>query len=273
MNQSLSSVRLGFLGAGQMATAWGRGLIQRGIVLAENILATEIVAAAAARFCEATGGTIVDEATLLARCSVIILAVKPQHVQQALRACASHWHANHLLISIAAGITLQQLEEYTSHQSRVVRVMPNTPCLIGCGASAFSRGSRATAEDAELVSQLLSSVGIAREVPETWLDAITGLSGSGPAYGYLMIEALADGGVRMGLPRDLALQFAAQTMLGAARMVLETGQHPAVLKDAVTSPGGTTIAGLQVLETHAVRGALISAVQTATQRSRELSQG
>jgi pyrroline-5-carboxylate reductase len=153
----------------------------------------------------------------------------------------------------------------------VIRVMPNTPCLIGRGASGFSLGLHATKADAAVVEQLLSTVGIAMEVPEKLLDAVTGLSGSGPAYVYLMIEALSDGGVRAGLPRDLATKLAAQTVLGSAEMVLSTGQHPGALKDAVTSPGGTTIAGLHALEQNGVRGALMDAVLAATERARELS--
>ncbi len=153
---------------------------------------------------------------------------------------------------------------------RVIRVMPNTPALVGQGASAYAMGSGASEADAKLAETLLNSVGLARKVDEKLLDAVTGLSGSGPAFVYLMIEALSDGGVRMGLPRDLATTLAAQTLLGAAQMVVTTGDHPGVLKDRVTSPGGTTIAGLQVLEDRGVRGALIGAVEAATRRSMEL---
>ena len=150
--------------------------------------------------------------------------------------------------------------------------MPNTPCLVGKGASAFARGAGATAADGERVKQLLSAVGLAFELDEKLLDAVTGLSGSGPAFVYVMIEALSDGGVRTGLPRTIATQLAAQTVLGAAQMVLG-GEHPAVLKDRVASPGGTTIAGLQVLEDRGLRAALIAAVEAATERSKELGRG
>jgi pyrroline-5-carboxylate reductase len=151
--------------------------------------------------------------------------------------------------------------------------MPNTPCLVGASASAYCLGGAASSEDGQLVERMLSAVGVAVPLPEHLIDAVTGLSGSGPAYAYVMIEALSDGGVRMGLPRDVATKLAAQTLLGAARMVLETGEHPGALKDAVASPGGTTIAGLHALETGGLRGCLINAVQAATLRSRELSQG
>jgi pyrroline-5-carboxylate reductase len=175
-----------------------------------------------------------------------------------------------LVISIAAGLTLAALEDSAAENFRIIRAMPNTPALVGQGAAAYCLGTRATAEDSQIAKSLLGAVGIAIEVPERLMDAVTGLSGSGPAYIYLVIEALADGGVRAGIPRVDALRLAAQTVLGAASMVVETGDHPAVLKDMVTSPGGTTIAGLAVLERHGVRSALIEAVSAATQRATEL---
>jgi len=179
-------------------------------------------------------------------------------------------HERHLVISIAAGVTIQTLADELGSAVRLVRVMPNTPCLVGASATGYSPGLTATQADVELVGKLFSAVGKAYRVSEPLLDAVTGLSGSGPAYVYLMIEAMADGGVRCGLPRDVAQSLAAQTVLGAAKMVLETGQHPAALKDAVASPGGTTIAGLQVLERAAFRAAAIDAVEAATRRAQEL---
>jgi pyrroline-5-carboxylate reductase len=178
--------------------------------------------------------------------------------------------APRLVISIAAGVTLAALEGAVSENFRIIRAMPNTPALVGHGAAGYCLGTRATPADAATAQALLGAVGLAIQVPERLMDAVTGLSGSGPAYIYLVIEALADGGVRAGIPRVDALRLAAQTVLGSAAMVLETGEHPAVLKDMVTSPGGTTIAGLATLERHGVRSALIEAVTVAAERAAEL---
>ena len=177
----------------------------------------------------------------------------------------------HLVISIAAGVSIATLRDGLGSDRRIVRVMPNTPALLGEGASAYSLGPGLRRDDEAVTQEFLAAVGRAVRVPEPLLDAVTGLSGSGPAFVYLMIEALSDGGVRMGLPRDVATTLAAQTVLGAAKMVLETGLHPGVLKDQVTSPGGTTIAGLHAMERGGVRGALIDAVEAATRRSVELA--
>jgi len=178
-----------------------------------------------------------------------------------------------VLVSIAAGVTLAQLEAELAPGARIVRVMPNTPALVGASASAFALGRAARREDADLVEKLLETVGVACELNESLLDAVTGLSGSGPAYIYLVIEALSDGGVAAGLPRDAATKLAAQTVLGAAKMVLETGLHPGALKDMVASPGGTTIEGLCELEKGKLRGTLISAVRAAAEKSRKMAQG
>jgi pyrroline-5-carboxylate reductase len=268
-----SSTRIGFLGAGQMATALARGFLKAGLVTADQIVAVDVFAAAADRFRQETGGKTLSTPSEVAQQSdVLFLAVKPQHMSDVLSALSTSLESRHLVVSIAAGVTLATLSAGLGASCRIVRVMPNTPCLIGVGASAFSRGGAATADDAAVVAQLLSAVGLAVELPEKHLDAITGLSGSGPAFAYVMIEALSDGGVRMGLPRQLATDFAAQTLAGAAQMVLATGKHPGELKDAVASPGGTTIAGLHALEQGGLRGTLMNAVQAATERARELSQ-
>jgi pyrroline-5-carboxylate reductase len=179
--------------------------------------------------------------------------------------------ANHLLVSIAAGITLRQLQSGLGASRRLIRVMPNTPCLVGASASAYSPGESATTEDIAKVDRLLNAVGRAFRVSENLLDAVTGLSGSGPGFVYVMIEALIDGGVRVGLPRDVATVLAAQTVFGSAKMVLETGTHPMVLKDMVASAGGSTIAGIHALERGGARAAIMDAVEASTRRSSELS--
>lgn len=208
-------------------------------------------------------------AEVAAASDVILLAVKPGDMK-ALCESLAKVEGSRLFISIAAGLKLADLKVWLGSAQRVIRCMPNTPALVGLGAAAFSRGETVTPEDAALAAKILSSVGIAEEVSEKLLDAVTGLSGSGPAYVYTVIEALADGGVLMGLPRTAALRLAAQTVAGAAQMVLETGKHPAALRDEVTSPGGTTIAAIEALEAHGLRNALIQAVRTATERSQEL---
>ncbi len=268
MSDSLS---IGFLGAGKMATALAKGLVTRKIVAAKNLTASDLFAPARQSFSEQTGGKSVEANTdVLARARVIFLAVKPNQVSEVLEGIAGSWTASHLLVSIAAGVSISKLESHLPDAARVIRVMPNTPALVGESASAFAVGSGCKSKDGELVMKLLSAVGMAFEVKEPLLDAVTGLSGSGPAYVYQFIEALSDGGVASGLPRDTATRLAAQTVLGAARMVLETGQHPGVLKDMVTSPGGTTIEGIHALEEGGLRGTVMNAVRAATERSKEL---
>ena len=268
-----SPLRIGFIGAGQMATALARGFLAAGVATPEHVAACDVSLDAGGRFTEQTGATMgANSAEVLSRAEVIFLAVKPQHMSGVLSDLRPHLKPEHLIVSIAAGVSLTKMLEGLGTTARLIRVMPNTPCLVGSGASAFARGGAASAQDGELVRSLLSTVGLAVEVPEKLLDAVTGLSGSGPAYVYQIIEALSDGGVRVGLPRDVATKLAAQTVLGAAQMVLTTGQHPGTLKDAVTSPGGTTIAGLHALEQGGLRGILMNAVQAATERSQQLGQ-
>lgn len=263
--------RFGFIGAGRMATALARGFVERGLVAAENLLASDPSPAAAEAFARTTGGRATADNVAVARGSDCVwLAVKPPQMGDVLVQLAGVVTADHLVVSVAAGVTLATIAQALGAGPRLVRVMPNTPCLIGQGASAYSLGPGASQSDGQTIGRLLESVGRAMHVEEKLLDAVTGLSGSGPAFVYLMIEALSDGGVRMGLPREVARTLAAQTVRGAAEMVLTSGQHPAALKDEVTSAGGTTIAGLHVLEAAAVRGAMMSAVEAATRRSIEL---
>jgi len=262
---------VGFVGAGQMATALAKGFVAAGSLPATSIMAFDVIAATGQRFVDQTGGSLVESnRDVVNKAKVVFLAVKPQQMSTVLSDLRHYVTPDHLLVSIAAGVSLKAMTAGLQKETRLIRVMPNTPCLVGMGASAFCRGTSATDADAALVLKLLSNVGLAIEVPEKLLDAVTGLSGSGPAYVYQVIEALSDGGVRMGLPRDAATKLAAQTVLGAAQMVLSTGQHPGVLKDAVTSPGGTTIAGLHALERGGMRAALMNAVEAATDRARQL---
>jgi pyrroline-5-carboxylate reductase len=254
-----------------MATALARGFVHQAGLPAEQITAFDVSTAAADGFCSVTGGRILgSNAAVVQQSDVVFLAVKPQQMVGLLSEIAAVVNESQCLVSIAAGVSIPQLLTGLGSQRRIIRVMPNTPALVGQGASALCRGGTATSLDVETVTTLLKAVGVAVEVSEGLLDAVTGLSGSGPAFVYLIIEALSDGGVRMGLPRALATQLAAQTVLGAAQMVLTTGKHPGQLKDAVTSPGGTTIAGLHALEQGGLRGCLMNAVQAATERSSEL---
>ncbi len=262
---------VGFLGAGQMATALAAGWAKAGLLDPSRCLAADPVPDARAKFRAATGITAGEaNRAVIDSCDVLVLAVKPQVMGVVLAEAKSSLRPSQLVVSIAAGITLDSLARGLGDTSRLVRVMPNTPCLVGVSATAFAPGTHATPADVEAVARLFGAVGVAFRVPEQLLDAVTGLSGSGPAFAYLFIEALADGGVKCGLPRPVALSLAAQTVMGAAKMVLETGQHPGTLKDAVASPGGTTIAGLHALERGAFRAAAMDAVEAATRRAQEL---
>lgn len=266
-------LRIGFVGAGKMATALARGWIRAGMATAASIVASDVVPAAREQFSQQTGAmTAGSNLDVVRDANVVVLAVKPQQFRAILQELAPVLSGKQLVVSIAAGIPLGTMLAVLGSDRRLVRVMPNTPCLVGESASAYCLGGTADADDEQTMQQLLSAVGLAVKLTEPLLDAVTGLSGSGPAFACLMIEALADGGVKAGLPRDVAQRLAAQTLLGTARMVLETGQHPGALKDAVASPAGTTIAGLHELERAGVRGALMNAVDAAARRSRELGQ-
>jgi pyrroline-5-carboxylate reductase len=264
---------LGFLGAGKMATALARGIIRAGVVTAKQVLAADPSPGARTAFKKATGANATaNNLEVVEFASTLLLAVKPDYAGNVLNEVHGAFTEDHLLLSIVAGLPLAKMEAILGAHARLVRVMPNTPALLGCSASGYAMGKAARPEDARLAQKLLSAVGVAFPLKEALLDAVTGLSGSGPAYVYLFIEALSDGGVAAGLPRDVATQLAAQTVLGSARMVLETGQHPGALKDMVTSPGGTTIEGLHELEKAKFRGGVISAVRAATDKSKKLGQ-
>ncbi|HID78493.1 MAG TPA: pyrroline-5-carboxylate reductase [Planctomycetaceae bacterium] len=264
--------RIGFIGTGQMATALGQGFVRAGLVSGQQLIGSDPAAEARQRFAEVTGGAVTtDNLSVISRADVVFLAVKPQQMGHVVAQLRGHVDGTKLLVSIAAGVRLATLAEGLGEAVRLVRVMPNTPCLVGHGACAYALGERASPGDGRLVVELLSAVGVALQVDEKLMDAVTGLSGSGPAFIYMVIEALSDGGVRMGLPRGVATTLAAQTVKGAAEMVLATHEHPGVLKDRVTSPGGTTIAGVHALEMGGLRAALMSAVEAAARRSAELA--
>jgi len=269
----MASLKIGFLGAGKMATALAKGFINARLVKAGQLVAADPYPGAREHFAAETGATTFATNLEAAQAAdILFLATKPDQAAGALAEISGAFGTQHLLISIAAGVTLAKLESALPAGARVIRVMPNTPALVGAGASAFAAGKNATAADTETAQKLLSAVGVALPVKENLLDAVTGLSGSGPAYVYQFIEAMSDGGVAAGLPRDVATRLAAQTVLGAAKMVLETGQHPGALKDQVTSPGGTTIEGLHELEKGRLRATVMNAVRAATDKSKKLGQ-
>jgi pyrroline-5-carboxylate reductase len=269
----MAQLKIGFLGAGKMAGALAKGFLNARLVKANQLCAADPLAAAREHFAAATGAKMLATNLEAARtATVLILATKPDQAAAALAEIAGAFGSNHLLISIAAGVTLARLEAALPVGARVIRVMPNTPALVGAGAAGYALGKHATTADGELALKLLSAVGVALPLKESLLDAVTGLSGSGPAYVYQFIEALSDGGVAAGLPRDAATRLAAQTVLGGAKMVLETGQHPGALKDQVTSPGGTTIEGVHELEKGRLRATVMSAVRAATEKSKKLGQ-
>lgn len=267
----MARYELAFIGAGQMARALAAGIARSGILPAEKMAVFDPSAEALAQFLGEVPGCHAgsSNAELVDGAGAVFLAVKPQHFEEVAGQIQPS-RAKPLFLSILAGVPISRLVRGVG-AGRVIRVMPNTPCLVGAGACAFARGPDVSDEDAARANQWLGAVGWVAEVDEKLMDAVTGLSGSGPAYVFAVMEALSDGGVREGLPRPLANRLAAQTVLGAARLVLETGEHPAVLKERVTSPGGTTIEGLAVLERAALRSALVDAVSAAARRSRQLA--
>lgn len=265
--------RIGFIGAGNMATALVRGLFTSGLVTADHVRASDPNPERLALLSREHGiVTDADNQAVGRWADLVVLAVKPQVVDAALAHLAPSLAAGTLLVTIAAGVSTAALEARLPESVRVVRAMPNTPAIAQAGATAVAHGSRSTPEDLELAKSLFGAVGRVVTLDEGLMNAVTGLSGSGPAYVLLVIEALADGGVKVGLGRDAALLLATQTVLGSAKLLLETGEHPARLRDMVTSPGGTTIAGLHALESGGLRPALIDAVERATQRAFELGQ-
>ncbi len=262
-------MKLAFLGGGKMATAIARGLVQTGIVPPEDMTACDVSSEAGAAFTRATGVCCTEgpgEAFTKADC--VLLAVKPQKIDEAARSLPGLGR-DVLVISIAAGVPLSRLETCLGTR-RVVRVMPNTPLLVGQGATVYTRGSGACDADAAVCQRIFGGLGSAKEVPESWINAVTALSGSGPAYIFEMVQALVDAGVAVGLPADLALALTVQTVAGAAAMLQQEEGTPDELRRAVTSPGGTTAAGLAVLEAADFRGLVRRTVQVACDRADEL---
>lgn len=265
--------RIGFIGAGHMATALAVGSLQAGLTTAERLIASDPDQAARERFAELTGAAVTsDNAEVAEAADILVLAVKPQKIADVATELRSRLTANRLLVSIAAGVSLASLADSFGRRVRVARAMPSMLCQIRRGSSAYCLGPRAKAADGAVLNELLGALGSACEIEEKQFDAVTALASSGPALVYVMIEALADGGVAAGLPRRLAAQMAAEAVRGAAEMVLTTGEHPAALRDRVTSPAGTTIAGLRALEAGGVRAALMAAVDAAARRSIELGE-
>jgi len=265
--------RIAFLGTGNMAEALVKGLLRAGVATKDEILCTEPRAERREEIRARYGVTVTpDNVQAAADAAIVVLSVKPQTMDLLLEEIAPSIDHSKLVISIAAGISIAAIARKLGAGVRIVRTMPNTPALVGAGATALARGAHATEADLAQAKALFEAVGIAHVVEEHHLDAVTGLSGSGPAFVFLAIEALADGGVKVGLARPVAMALAAQTVMGAAKLVLETGEHPGRLKDQVTSPGGTAIAGVHALEAGGLRAALIAAVEAAAHRSHELGE-
>jgi pyrroline-5-carboxylate reductase len=262
--------KIGFIGGGNMAEAIIKGLLSGGVPPG-NILVAEPVEQRKIHLTEHYGvGTTGNNSDATLFGDIIILAVKPQTCMEALRAMKSDISEGKLFISIMAGVQTKTIEEEISERARVIRVMPNTPALVLEAASAIAPGARATQSDLSLAMEIFNLLGSACTIQEKLMDAVTGLSGSGPAYVFAFIEALSDAGVKNGLPRDVATRLAAQTVFGSAKMVIETGEHAALLREKVTSPGGTTITGMHVLEKEGFSGIVMTAVDAATSRSTEL---
>jgi pyrroline-5-carboxylate reductase len=263
--------RIGLLGAGNMAAAIVDGLLSSKTVERDGIRASDPTRERREALASQHGiVTHEHNAELVAWADLVVLAVKPQVVERVLADVGTSFQPNTLLVSVAAGVPTAAIEARVAPSVRVVRAMPNTPALVRAGATALAAGSRATPEDLELSRALFDAVGRTVTLDEHLLDAVTGLSGSGPAYVMLIIDALADAGVNVGLSRETARLLATQTLYGSAKLALETGRHPAELKDMVASPGGTTIRGVAALEAGGLRAALIDAVKQATERSAEL---
>jgi pyrroline-5-carboxylate reductase len=266
--------RVGFVGAGNMGEALIRGLVEASLVPPESIHAYDTRLERLRELDRQYGIQVAhDNESLVRQADIVILAVKPQIMEAVLEEIAHAVTRRKLLISIAAGVSTARIRAALGKDARLIRVMPNTPALVLDGVTAVAKGEGLEPGDLDLAGEIFSAVGRVVTLDEELMDAVTGLSGSGPAYVAVFIEALADGGVKMGLDRLTAMTLATQTVLGAARLLQQTGMHPGALKDMVSSPGGTSIAGIAALEEGGIRTTIIQAVERATLRSRELGKG
>ena len=263
--------KIGVIGAGKIGAAIMRGIVRAGLARKEQVMASDVSEQLRdAVVQELAVKATPDNGALCEFADIVVLAVKPQIVDPVAKEIAKKLGSKKLMVSVAAGVPIARIEANLEKGARVVRVMPNIACVVGAGAAGFAGGSNATAADLEKVHAILDSFGVGIQVEEKYLDAVTGLSGSGPAYVLHFMEALADGGVHVGLSRDVALKLAMQTVYGAAKMALESSKHLSELKDEVTSPAGTTIAGLYAMEQKGFHGIVMDAVVNATKRSQEL---
>ncbi|GAB1864939.1 pyrroline-5-carboxylate reductase [Camponotus japonicus] len=276
MEQYLKSIKVGFIGGGNMASAIGAGLIHKGILNPDNVWVSGRTDRTHSFWRELGAHPTLKNNEVANNCNIIFLTVKPHMLDDALNTIVekkAEKFENKLFISVLAGVSLEILHAKLSAvvtSPRIIRSMPNTPMMVGEGITVYC-SKNAEPKDLELVDTLFSYIGISQSVPENTINAIGSLSGCGPAFAYLIIESLADGGVRMGVPRPIATKFAAQVLVGAGKMVLETGRHPGQLKDEVCSPGGTSIAGVHAMEKGGVRGSMMNAVEAAVNKTNELA--
>lgn len=262
---------IGIVGGGQMGEALVRGMLDAGILNSENVMVVEPDGGRRVYLRKTYSIRVTEDAAELTKaCSIIMFAVKPQIMGKVLEQYHNLVNEDHLIISIAAGVPIKTIELGLGENVRVIRVMPNTPVLVQEGASALSPNAKVSAEDMEAAMQIFSAVGTCVQVNESLIDSVTGLSGSGPGYVFTFIEAMIDGGVLAGLPRPVAEKLVLQTVYGSAKLAMDSGENPAVLRGKVTSPGGTTIAGIHILEEAGFRGTVMAAVEAATDKSREL---
>lgn len=269
---SIKDKKIAVIGAGHMGKALIGGLVRAKLASPQQIIASRRSEEALSELRRLWGiKTTTDNRKAAANADIIILAVKPQLSRAVLSEIAGRARKSQLIISVMAGVKTETIAKILKKTCPIVRAMPNTPCLVDAGATAIAAGSHAAEKDLNLASEIFGSVGLVVTLPETALDAVTGLSGSGPVYIFMVIEAMIDGGVRMGIPRAVAAKLAAQTVFGAAKLVIETGKHPAILKDEVTTPAGTAINAIHVLEAKGLRSVLMDAIAAATLRSQEIS--